>query len=96
MTKDLTISKRDIVEKRRKVYQMAEKKHVFKKGDRRVATPRLCVICRRPLSSLVVHEMKYTTICSHVHVHLNKMVKVDICEDVNSCYRTLQKKGELS
>jgi hypothetical protein len=93
MTK--TTSKSDIVEKRRQLFQTSERKHTFKKGDRRVHTPRLCVICSRPLSSLILRENKYIVIQSHIHFHLNAYFKVDICEDVESCYRILRKKGEL-
>lgn len=89
-------TKREIVEKRRELYHSAEKKHVFRKGDKRVHTPRLCVVCSRPLSSLIINENKYVTIQTHVHFHLNSIFQVDICDDVNSCYRTLRQKGELT
>jgi hypothetical protein len=88
-------SKREVVQKRRELYQLTERKHTFKKGDKRVSTPRLCVVCSRPLSSLILHENRYITIQAHVRFHLNKYFIVDICEDVESCYRTLRKKGEL-
>lgn len=88
-------TKREIVEKRRDLYQCASKFHEFKKGDKRVHTPRLCVICSRPLSSLILNENRYTTIVTHIHFHLD-WCKVDICKDVNSCYRILRKKGELT
>ena len=89
-------SKKEVVEKRRELFQIAEKKHVFRKGDKRVHTPRLCVVCSRPLSSLVINENRYVTIQTHVHFHLNSYFQVDICDDVNSCYRTLRQKGELT
>ncbi|QDP42832.1 hypothetical protein HWC53_gp048 [Bacillus phage vB_BmeM-Goe8] len=89
------ITKKEIVAKRKNLYQLAEKYHDFNKGDKRVHTPRLCVVCSRPLSSLVIKEGKYITSVSHVHFHLNEYFKVDICKDVASCYRTLAKKGEL-
>lgn len=89
------VTKREVVEKRRKLYSLAEKKHRFRKGDKRVFTPRLCVICGRPLSSLILNKNQYVTIQSHVRFHLNKHVSVDACEDINSCYRTLRQKGEL-
>ncbi|AIW03353.1 hypothetical protein CPT_Mater196 [Bacillus phage Mater] len=88
-------TKKEIVEKRKSLYQDAEKYHEFRKGDKRVHTPRLCVVCSRPLSSLILNQNNYITTTSHVHFHLNKYFKVDICKDVNSCYRTLRKKGEL-
>jgi len=74
---------------------MSNKYNTFKKGDKRVHTPRLCVVCGRPLSSLIIHENKYITTTSHVHLHVNNWFTLDICEDINSCYRTLRKKGEL-
>jgi hypothetical protein len=89
-------TRKEVVEKRRNLFQMAERKHAFRKGDKRVATPRLCVVCSRPLTSLVMREMKYVTSHTHYHVHFNGMFTVDVCEDVHSCYRTLQQKGELT
>ncbi|APZ82514.1 hypothetical protein Goe7_c00480 [Bacillus phage vB_BveM-Goe7] len=89
------ISKKDVVEKRRSLFSNSEKRVVFKKGDHRVNTPRICVVCSRPLSSLILRENTYITIQSHIRFHLNNLFKVDICEDVHSCYRTLKQKGEL-
>lgn len=89
------VSKEEVVEKRNDLYKLSERKHVFNKGDRRVHTPRLCVVCGRPLSSLVVHENRYVTIQPHIRFHLNKVFIVDVCKDINSCYRNLKKKGEL-
>jgi hypothetical protein len=88
-------TKREIVEKRRKLFHLAEKYNLFKKGDKRVHTPRLCVVCSRPLSSLILHENRYVVSHPHFHIHLNDFFIVDICENVNSCYRTLRQKGEL-
>lgn len=89
------VTKRQVVEDRRKLKQMAKKQVMFNKGDKRVYTPRLCVICGRPLSSLIVNEGKYVTIQPHTRYHINDLFIVDICTDVQSCYRTLKKKGEL-
>lgn len=88
------VTKREVVEKRRSLYSNSSKHHVFKKGDRRVNSPRLCVVCGRPLSSLIIRENKYIIIHSHVRFNLDPF-KVDICEDVSSCYRTLRQKGGL-
>jgi len=88
-------SKREIVEQRRTLYKEAERHHEFLKGDKRVFTPRICVICSRPLSSLVLNDGKYVTSVSHVRFHLNKAFTIDICKDIMSCYRTLKKKGDL-
>lgn len=90
------VSKKEIVEKRKSLVDMAEHKTSFKKGDRRVHTPRLCVVCGRPLSSLIVNENKYIIIQAHTRHHLNEMFVLDACTDINSCYRTLRKKGELT
>lgn len=94
MKKTLT-TKQEIVAKRKSLYMEAARYHEFMKGDKRVNTPRLCVICGRPLSSLIMNENRYVTIVPHIHFHLNKLFKVDICKDIMSCYRTLKKKGEL-
>jgi hypothetical protein len=88
-------SKKEVVAKRHSVFQMSSKHNTFKKGDKRVHTPRLCVVCGRPLSSLIINENRYITSNSHIHFHVDKWFTVDMCEDVNSCYRTLRKKGEL-
>lgn len=90
------VSKKEVVEKRRSLSEMAERKSSFNKGDRRVHTPRLCVVCGRPLSSLIVNENKYITSQAHTRYHLNKIMALDACTDINSCYRTLRKKGELN
>lgn len=88
-------TKKDVVTQRRSLFQLSGKHNTFKRGDKRVHTPRLCVVCGRPLSSLIIHENKYIISNSHIHFHVSNWFTVDICEDVNSCYRTLRKKGEL-
>jgi hypothetical protein len=90
------VTKKEVVEQRRNLKQVAERYSSFKKGDRRVFTPRLCVVCGRPLSSLILHEGKYITIHPHTRFHLNDWFIVDTCTDIQSCYRTLRKKGELN
>lgn len=89
-------TKREIVEKRKSLATLAEKKHSFNKGDRRVQSPRLCVVCSRPLSSLIVNENKYITCHPHTRYYLNDWFVMDVCTDIHSCYRVLQKKGELN
>lgn len=89
------VTKKDIVERRRTLSQLAEKKHAFNKGDRRVQTPRVCVACGRPLSSLILHENKYIVCKDHTRYYLGGWVTADVCTDINSCYRTLRRKGEL-
>jgi len=89
------VTKKEIVEKRKSLAQLASKSGTFFKGDKRVRTPRLCVVCGRPLSSLILHENKYIVIQTHTRYYLNDMFKLDVCADINSCYRTLTKKGEM-
>lgn len=89
------VTKKEVVENRRNLKQLAVKQVSFNKGDRRVFTPKLCVVCGRPLSSLIFHEGKYIIIHSHTRYHLNDWFIVDACTDIQSCYRTLKKKGEL-
>ncbi len=74
---------------------LSEKSHSFNKGDKRVHTPRVCVVCGRPLSSLIINENKYIIIQAHTRYHLNELFIVDACTDITSCYRTLRQKGEL-
>jgi hypothetical protein len=89
------VTKQEIVKKRKELFEIANKKNTFKKGDKRAHTPKLCVVCGRPLSSLIINDNRYITIQSHIRFHLNELFIVDVCEDVNSCYRTLKQKGEL-
>lgn len=88
-------SKQEVVEQRKLLNQLAEHKHSFNKGDRRMKSPRLCVCCSRPLTSLIINENKYIVIQNHTRYQLGGWVVADICTDINSCYRTLRKKGEL-
>lgn len=89
------VSKSEVKEKRKSLFSNSERRHTFNKGDKRVHTPRLCVVCGRPLSSLVMNEQKYVTIQSHIHFHINKDLTVDTCSEIHSCYTTLKQKGEL-
>ncbi|AEW47017.1 hypothetical protein BCP78_0010 [Bacillus phage BCP78] len=89
------VTKKEVVSKRRKLMSLAEKSHSFNKGDKRVHTPRVCVVCGRPLSSLIINENKYIIIQAHTRYHLNELFIVDACTDITSCYRTLRQKGEL-
>ncbi len=89
------ITKQEVVEKRGTLFTESKRRHTFNKGDRRVHTPRLCVVCGRPLSSLVMRSNSYITIHRHTRFHMNDIVVLDICTDINSCYRVLEQKGEL-
>ncbi|AOZ61966.1 hypothetical protein QCM8_45 [Bacillus phage QCM8] len=89
------VTKKEVVEKRRQLMSLSEKSHSFNKGDKRVHTPRVCVVCGRPLSSLIINENKYIIIQAHTRYHLNELFIVDACRDITSCYRTLRQKGEL-
>ncbi|AII28113.1 hypothetical protein LD13_gp236 [Bacillus phage Bobb] len=90
------MSRREIVEKRRSVFSSAEKYNTFKVGDRRVHSPRLCVVCARPLTSLVLAEQRYVTSVSHVHAHFAGGITVDICSNINSCANRIEKLREES
>ena len=89
------ITRKEIKEKRKYLEKLADKKVRFGKGDRRVFTPRLCVVCGRPLSSLVINENKYVTIQPHTRYHI-RGITMDTCTDIGSCYRTLIRNGELN
>ncbi|UXQ88913.1 hypothetical protein Thu_53 [Bacillus phage Thurquoise] len=89
------VTKREVVEKRKKLVSLAKKKVSFNKGDKRVYSPKLCVVCGRPLSSLIINENKYIIIQAHTRYHINDLFTVDACVDITSCYRTLKQKGEL-
>lgn len=89
------VTKKEVVEKRTNLLHCAESKHQFFKGDKRIKSPRLCVVCGRPLTSLIINENKYSVIQNHTRCSLGGWVRVDICTDITSCYRTLRRKGEL-
>lgn len=89
------LTRRDVVEKRRYLFSNAKRHHKFNKGDRRVHTPRVCVVCGRPLSSLIMRTNKYIASQPHTRFHINDIVILDACTDINSCYRILEQKGEL-
>jgi hypothetical protein len=77
------------------MYSLSKRHHTFYVGDRRVHTPRICVVCSRPLTSLVINENTHITKVAHTRIHINKMFIVDICADIRSCYTEFEKKGEL-
>lgn len=89
------ITKQEVKNKRKYLNKIAKKRVTFNKGDHRVFTPRLCVVCGKPLSSLVIREQKYITVQTHIRCHINEYVTLDVCADIKSCYSTLSKKGEL-
>ncbi|BEU14677.1 hypothetical protein [Bacillus phage CM1] len=89
------VTKREVVEKRKKLVSLAKKKVSFNKGDKRAYSPKLCVVCGRPLSSLIINENKYIIIQDHTRYHINELFIVDACTDITSCYRTLKQKGDL-
>lgn len=88
-------TKKEIVEKRRELDKISVRKFTFNKGDRRVFTPKVCVVCGRPLTSLIIQDNKYITTTKHTRFHLNKVFIVDTCTDVNSCYRRLKSEGVM-
>ena len=88
-------TKEVVKEQREDITKLAKRKHTFNKGDRRVHSPRVCVICSRPLSSLIIQEGKYVTATRHTRFHINEMFIVDTCTSINSCYRHLRIRGEL-
>ncbi|AMQ66581.1 hypothetical protein BH753_gp099 [Bacillus phage Shbh1] len=91
----IILNKKEVVDKRRKLFNSSGKFVTFKKGDKRVYSPRICVTCSRPLSSLIINQGKYVTSFNHIRFHLGGGITVDICEDINSCHRNLRQKGEL-
>lgn len=90
------MNRRELVEKRRIVYGKSTKYNVFRVGDKRVHSPRLCVVCSRPLTSLVLTEQRYVTAVSHVHAHLSGGITIDMCASINSCANRIEKLREES
>lgn len=83
------MEREEIANKRKIIFSSATKYIHVNKGDRRVYSPRVCSICGRSLSSLIARTGSYVTSVPHVHFHLdnNNIIKIDICQDINSCYR---------
>ncbi|AGC55696.1 hypothetical protein D307_gp2 [Bacillus phage Bastille] len=90
------ITKKEIVEKRKRLFQNCQDYKEFKKGDKRVNYPRICSICGRPLSTLTKRTQKYILTQNQYRFELSALVSVHICKDINSCYRVLDRKGELA
>lgn len=88
-------TKNEVKVQREDINKLSKRKHTFNKGDRRVHTPRVCVVCSRPLSSLIIKENKYVTATRHTRFHINEMFIVDTCSSINSCYRHLRIRGDL-
>lgn len=89
------MEKKEVIEKRKQLQKLAKKSYVFKKGDKRTGTPRICVVCGRPLTSLIIRENTYITTVPHVRFYVSDMFTLDCCLDINSCYRIIRQKGEL-
>lgn len=88
-------TREDIIQGRRDIAKASERSHTFNVGDRRVHSPRICVMCARPLANLVLHKQAYVTIIRHTRYHVSKVLIFDMCTSINSCYRKLSMEGRL-
>lgn len=82
----------EIKEKRKYFLHNAEKVTTIKKGDRRVvSSTRFCVICHRPLSTLVKSTGKTISTVDHFSCVVNDFIRVNMCKDIRSCYNNCEK-----
>lgn len=89
----LPLSKEEIKTKRKDLLGSSDKTTVIRKGDRRISSAtRFCVICQRPLASLVWENGTVIATVTHYSVVLSSWVKVNMCKDIRSCYTHM--KGE--
>lgn len=86
--------KEKIRKSRRHISVLAVKSAYYKKGDRRVTSPRVCSICGRPLSSYITNTGKYVTSYQHKRYWLDDMFVLNMCADASSCYRNYRKDDE--
>lgn len=83
----MPLTKDEIKKQRRYFLSNSEKVTTIKKGDKRIASAtRICVVCHRPLSKLVRSNGSVIATVNHYTCALSALVKVNMCEDIRSCY----------
>lgn len=83
----MPLSKEEIKKQRRYFLSTSEKVTRIKKGDKRIASAtRICIICHRPLAKLVKADGSVEATVNHITCALSKAVKVNMCDDIRSCY----------
>lgn len=91
----MTLTKEEIKQKRQYIFSKAQKTTNIRKGDKRIASAtRLCAVCGRPLSKLVLTNGSAIVTTDHVSCKISDLVRLNMCEDIRSCYAYTSKKGE--
>ena len=86
--------KEKVKEKRKNILSKSAKTTVIKKGDKRVSSStRIWAVCGKPLSSLVLRTGASITTANHMSCLISGFVRLNICEDIRSCYAYSNKKG---
>lgn len=84
------MKKIDIKEKRRSIFKDAPKKTLIRKGDKRISSPtRVCGICGEPLSGMKYSNGQVFAKKNHYHIKYSSLLYIDICQDINTCYKNL-------
>lgn len=86
------MTKKEIRKKREDIFRKSPTKTLIKKGDKRISSPsRVCGICGESLSKMIYHTGKVISSRNHYHIKYSDFLYIDICQDINSCYRNLKK-----
>lgn len=91
----MTLTREEIKQKRQYIFSQSQKTTNIRKGDKRIASAtRLCAVCGRPLSKLVLTNGSVIVTTAHISCKISDLVRLNICEDIRSCYAYASKKGE--
>lgn len=91
----MSITNKDIKDKRRYIFSQSSKTTTIKRGDKRISSAtRICAVCGRPLSKLVLRTGVPTVVVDHISCNISDIVRLNVCEDIRSCYAYSSKKGE--
>lgn len=90
----MTLTREEIKKKRQYIFNQSKKTTTIRKGDKRiVSATRLCAVCGRPLSRLVLTNGSAIVTTTHVSCKVSDLVRLNMCEDIRSCYAYTTKKG---
>lgn len=88
------MNKKEVKESRHYLLTQANKVTKIRKGDKRVHGSRVCSLCGRPLSKVILSTGKTQASVNHYHCHFNELLAVDICMDIRSCYSRVDKEED--
>lgn len=91
----MSLDKSDIKNKRKYIFNQSYKTTNIRKGDKRInSATRICAVCGRPLSKLILRTGEPTVVVDHISCKVSDIIRINICEDIRSCYAYSSKKGE--